>query len=422
MKEGLSQELYKYLDEHRSIHASSVQLRGWLEQATSVVERRERLVMWLTSVGAARSNETGAFLSSAEVASFLVKLGMSNGGMSVLDPACGAGLLLSIASEQLCASVSHGIEVNSSAAQLAELLLPPPAKVFRGDTLTGSFPLEEQYDLIISEPPFGLRLETPYRAPNGGEALTDAGDAILCWSAPKLTAKGRAVFLLSASCLGRRGARMWKSLAAQGVYVKALIHVPSGLLKATPIESYIAVLDRTHREKVFTAQFGVDGDLQSQVAKNFEADKPGKKPAQGRLVDLSTFRGFKAFEATERLQEIATRKRLQPVPMQCLVKSHEVLVGSEASAVDAANDVYLPLTGRCEAVLHPDALAKRSGKVVRLVINGEFADARFVAASLNSEIGRLFIESVSPPSGMLKRVSVELLLQGIFYRKRSRSW
>jgi hypothetical protein len=415
MSEDLSKELFEYLDKRRGVLALSDQLWGWLEEASDVTLRRERLKVWLSSVSSARSSEAGEFLSTAEVASFMAKLGLVGGGTSVLDPACGVGLLLSLAAEGLSASVIHGIELNTQVARMAELLLPAPAKIFTGNTLNGTFPLEREYDLIISEPPFGHRLKAPYSPPKGGEILTETGDALLCWAAAKLSPGGRAVFLVSASCLSSRGDRLWKSLSAEGVHVRALIHVPSGHLKATAIESYIAVVDRTSREKVFTAQFGIDADLQCQITANFEAHRAGKRPAQGRLVEFSTFQGFKSLEATERLQEMAKRKGLQAVPMQNLIKAHEVLKGSEASVVDAANDLYLPLTGRCEAVLHPGALTAKSGKVARLVINGELADARFVAASLNSEIGQLFIETISPPSAILKQISMELLLQGTFY-------
>lgn len=415
MNDDLGNKLWEYLEKRRGIAPLSDSLHGWLEEADNITHRRERLSVWLARVGSDRFSEAGEFLSTAELAGFMAKLGQVEGGASVLDPACGVGLLLSLAAEGLRASVIHGIEVNKQVSEMAGLLLPAPAKVFHGNSLSGTIPLEPEYDLIISEPPFGHRLRTSYSPSKGSDKLKETGDALLCWAVSKLSQQGRAVFLVSASCLSSRGDYLWKCVASEGGHVRALIHVPSGHLKATAIESYIAVVDRIPREKIFTAQFGNDGDLQQQIVANFQAHRVGKRPAQGRLVEFSTFQGFKSLEATERLKEMAKRKGLQSVPMQSLVKTHEVLKGSEASVVDAANDLYLPLTGRCEAVLHPDCLRAKSGKVVRLVVNGELADARFVAASLNSEIGQLFIESVSPPSAMLKQISMELLLRGTFY-------
>jgi hypothetical protein len=415
MNEVLAKNLWGYLDTRRGSSRMSDCLRGWLEEVVDVAARRERLEVWLETVGAGHSKEGGEFLSSAEVAAFMAKLGAVGGGSAVLDPACGVGLLLSLAADEIGASVIHGVDVNSDIVGMAVLLLPPSAQVFQGDSLKSSLPLKDEYDLIISEPPFCLRLKAPYSPPAGGESLTDVGDALLCWSVSKLAANGRAVFLLPASCLNSRGNRLWKSLSIQGVHVRALVHVPAGHLKATSIESYIAVVDRIVREKVFTAQYGTDENLQRQILANFEAHRAGKRPAQGRLVERSTFQGFRVIEAIEHLEEMAKRKGLKPIPMRKLVLKLEILKGTKAKFVDAANDLYLPLVGRFEAVLHPDALTAKSGKVARLVINSELADARFVAASLNNEIGRLFIATVSPPAGVLKLISSEMLLQGTFY-------
>lgn len=418
MNEVLAEKLLGYLDVRRGSSSSSPTsdcLRGWLEEVVDVVSRRERLAVWLETVGAGHSKEGGEFLSSAEVAAFMVKLGMVGGGSAVLDPACGVGLLLSLAADAIGASVVHGVDVNSDIARMAGLLLPPSAHVFEGDSLKSSLPLRDEYDLIVSEPPFCVHLKAPYSPPAGGESIADVGDALLSWSGSKLAANGRAVFLLPASCLNSRGDRLWKSLSMQGVHVRALIHVPAGHLMATSIESYIAVVDRIARERVFTAQYGADENLQREIVANFRAHRAGKRPAQGRLVERSSFQGFRVIEAVEHLEAMARRKGLKPIPMGTLVLKHEVLKGAEATFVDAANDLYLPLVGRFEAVLHPDALTAKAAKVARLVINSEFADAHFVAASLNNEIGRLFIATVSPPAGVLNRISLAMLLQGTFY-------
>ena len=415
MSKELTKSLMDYLAEHHRGLDSPFHVGGWLEQASDSTHRRERMKVWLELVAQSRFSQTGEHLSTADLARFMAKLGALGGGTTVLDPACGVGLLLSLAAQELQASVVHGIELQSTVARMAEILLPEMAKVFNGNSLNALFPIEKRYDLIISEPPFGARLRPAYFPKNGGVALTDAGDALLCWAATKLGEQGRAVFLVSASCLGLRGAHMWKNIAAEGVHVRALIHVPSGHLKSTAIESYIAVLDRNPRDKIFTAQFGTDNDLQRHIFGNFEAHRAGKRPAQGRLAELSDFQGFKPLEAKELLQEMAKRKGLHAIPMQQLVKAHQILKGSSAAVVDGANDLYLPMTGRIMAVLHPDAITVKSANVIRLVLNAELGDARFVVASLNREIGRLFIETVCGPSALIKQIHTTLLLQSTFY-------
>lgn len=415
MKSTLHAELFRYLESNRGSLSVDEQLRGWLEVAAEVSQRRERLQAWLAYVGVRRSRESGEFLSNAEVASFMATLGAVGGCEAVLDPACGAGLLLAYAGEKTGASVVHGIEINEQVAELSRLLAQETAVVFNGDSLTGEFALAELYDLILSEPPFNSRLSHPFLARGTGEAMTEIGDALLCWSAAKLSPQGRAVFLLSTSFLNSRGDRLRSALVAMGVHVRALIHVPSGQLKATDVESYIVVVDRHVREKIFTAQFGTDESLQQQILANYEAHRAGSRPAQGRLVEMLGFLGFKALEATERLAEHAKRSGLKPILMRDLVTECIVMKNASVTVDDAANDLYLSLAGKCEAVLQPDAVATKTLSVARLVINEEKADARFVVASLNRKVGRLFLESISLPSYGIRRVSVDSLLAGTFY-------
>lgn len=415
MNETLASKLFEYLNARRGESTISGNLRGWLEMEADSARRRERLKVWLETVGAGHSKEGGEFLSTPEVATFMAKLGAEGGGASVLDPACGVGLLLSLATEELSATVVHGVDVNSQVADMAELLLPSTAQVFHGNCLHGSLPLQKCYDLIISEPPFAFRLSKPFAAPGSGEIFNDTSDALLAWSSSKLSPAGRAVFLLSASCIGSRGEKLWKSLGAVGLNLRALIHVPSGHLKATAIESYIAIADRSHHETIFTAQYGSDEALQRQILTHYQSHQPGKRPAQGRLISLPNFRGFKVLEAEERLHETAKRKGLKSVPMRQLILEHKVLKVSEAAVVDGANDLYLPLAGFGNTVLHPDSLTAKSGKVVRLVINGELADARFLAAALNDDLGRLFLDTVTLSSAVVRQINLEMLLGAEFY-------
>jgi len=416
MTKDLHKVLFEYLDHHRAISRIDDQLKPWLETGNDAVQRRERLIVWLETIGAGQSGTNSEFLSTTEIAMFMARLGAVGGGNSVLDPACGAGLLLSLAAEEIGASIIHGIEITETVSELARLLNPEPAIILTGNSLKNQFPLAPEYDCIISEPPFGARLCERFIASGSEQVLTDVGDALLSWSASKLSPKGRAVFLLPVTCLSPRGDKLWKSLSEQGIHIQALIHVPSGLLKATKLESYIAVVGPVPREQVFVAQYGADKDLQQQILKNFECHQEGKQPAQGRLVKKNGFLGFKALSASERLRERARRSGLKPVAMKDLVIQFDVL-NSASSEIASVNAFYLMLNGRCEAVITPDELLTRAKgkKIARLVLDDNLADARFVVLSMNNEVGRLFLDSVSQASSSLRHVNITELMQGTFY-------
>ena len=341
MKTQSARELYEHLDLLRGGSPMQIdqELAGWLANGADSAERRERLLTWLETIGAGHAREAGAFFSTAEVASFIARLAAVGGGASVLDPVCGTGLLMNDAAEALRADVIHGIELNAGMAETSRLISPENAMVFQGDSLRGDYPLADSYDLIIAEPPFGLRLRENFTSPFGGAPITDLGNALVCKWVQHLSPDGRAVFLLPASCLSSRGKRMWRGLASGGYHLRALIHVPSGNLKSTMAESYIVVLDRSARETVFTAQFGKDEALQKQIISNYENHRRGGKQAQGRLVELESFGGFKAMEAGERLIEHAKRAGLTAVKIADLLESFDIIRSASDPVEDGDNDV-----------------------------------------------------------------------------------
>jgi hypothetical protein len=415
-----SKEVFDFFDLHRDMssvddHRGFDLLVRWLETASDSLKRRELLLTWLNNLGAGHSHRGGEFLSTPEVADFMARIGALDGGTSVLDPACGVGFLISAAAERLGAKIIHGIEINTRLTESARLVIPDDAEIFEGDAIHGSFPLADQYDLIICEPPFGARLQTQYQSNLCSSPVIDAGNAMVYMSVKKLSPHGRAVFLLPASCLLAIGKRMWRSLAENGFHLRALINVPSGLLKSSTVESYIAVIDRSPRDLLFTAQFGKDESIQNQIIKNFIAHSSGNRQAQGRLVNLQKFKGFKAMEAGERLIEYAGRSGLLPIPMKEMVVECQVLSSVNDPIEDNSNSIYIQLHGRCEAVLSLDGIQPKNIKILRLVLDGNVADARFVAASLNDEVGRLFLESVSRPYNFMMNLDKQALMDATFY-------
>ncbi|MCB1092809.1 MAG: N-6 DNA methylase, partial [Verrucomicrobiae bacterium] len=352
-------------------------------------------------------------MSTSDLSRFMARLGAIGGGNAVIDPACGAGLLLAMAEEELGHSDAiFGIDLNRDIAEIARLVVPRSAEIANADSLDEGLALASMYDLVISEPPFNAPLSRPYKP---APALKNVGEALLHRFSGRLSLSGRGVFLFPPSCVGEKGKKLWDSLRENKVYLRALIHVPSGHLKSTAIDSYIVVVDRIPRDEIFTAQFSVDDALITEILGNYEAHRSGSIAAQGRLVNLSEFRGFKALEASERLKVHAKRAGLLPIRMRDLIVKHEVLKNSSETVDDLSNDLYLPLAGRCRAVLQPGEITSKTVPIARLVLNETLADARFVAASLNREVGKWFLESVTLPTFGIRRIGLEQLLDATFY-------
>ena len=418
MNENLRQkELWDFVSDLRGKTPADEHLKEWLLDIDDHQTRWERLDVWLRSGWGDRSARNAEHLPSEAVVPFMAKLAAIGGGESVLDPACGSGLLLSLVGKNLGASVLHGIDINVETAGTARILASENTEIFCGDSVHGDHPIEDSYDCIIAEPPMGLQLNPPLRLPDGAGKVTDVGEALLCQSASRLSESGRAVFLLPPAYSSQKGQELWNRLENLGGHLRALIHVPAGHHKAASIDYYIVVVDRVARDEVFTAQFGTDPTLEQEILNNYEKHQTGKRLAQGRLVRLEVFRGFPSLDANEQLKQLARRSGLSPAPMSSLVMKHESLTGLDDATTDSSNDLFITIAGKRQAVLTLSDLGSLSKKrkLVRLVLDAEQVDARFMVDSLNSEVGRLFIDSISSGSTIQRVAAVQDLLDGVYY-------
>lgn len=418
MNADLNRELHDYAELHRGNLRIEEMLPGWLQAGTSLQERLERLKVWLESFAAGYRSGAGEYLSTPEVATFMVKLAgetVPKKEASIIDPACGAGLLLAEATMRLRTCSVYGIEIKSMVAAISRSLLGSSGEVLLGNSMDDTLDLPADFDVVISEPPFGARLQIAHPSPFEDKPITDLSSALICRWVQRLSAEGVAVFLLPGVSMAENRKRLWTGLASMGFHLRAAIHVPSGLLKATDAESYIVAIDRTERAEIFTAQLTRDTKLQEQILANYRAHQRGGLPAQGRLTTLDSFRGFKAMAAKESLAQYAKRAGLTGVPVEELVEAFEFYPDPSKIEVDGDQDVFLPVRGKCEAVLSPTDLSVTRTGVIRMAINPKLADARFVAESMNDELGRLFLDSVTTVSATIRTLDRDALQKATFY-------
>lgn len=105
-------------------------------------------------------------------------------GAVVLDPSCGDGAILDVASERWC--VTRGIELDSSRASTA---LAKGHAVTAGDALARSWP---SCDLLVQNPPFSLALDFVRRAAQYAAERGSMTASLVRLSF--LSSKGRAAF------------------------------------------------------------------------------------------------------------------------------------------------------------------------------------------------------------------------------------
>ena len=414
--DSFAAELFTFLDQTRSSSSLDAYdfLTKWIELGDTSLDKANRLKVWLESPATRNTHiRTGVHFSPPSMAAFMAKLGAVDECDSVLDPACGTGLLLQSAAVTTKAKVIEGVELIQQFAELSRLVLPDYATVIQGDSL-GAVPLSlPAYDLIVCEPPFGYKLAKPWTSENSEGSISDFANALLCKSVALLSERGKCVFLLPASCISLIGKKLFEKLGKQGFFLRALIHVPAGSLLSVGIHSYIVVMDRTDRPDTFVAQYNTDIGYQTCLISNFKNHRQKGPHAHGALVKFDSFTGFPAFEATIQISGVAKKSGLQPVPLLEFCRIIDKHQSDEACESLSEEIVYISPTNTIKASMASTDVNGRDQ--VQLAINTEKVDVRYFVSSLNSSLGKLFIDSVCTQANLNRKIDVVRLSRADYY-------
>ncbi len=409
-------ELWEFIDANRGVSRPEELIREWVAAGRDHRERRQRLRSWITARGSAIG---GQFFSSPDLADFMgqVAAAAACGAGSILDPVCGSGYLLRAAADASGASVIHGVDINPSMSDLARLVLPESAVVFTGDVLADDVPLQSQYDLVVAEPPFGLRVRSPVAIRGvDGNVRGDFTDVLAAWASSRLSERGKAILILPTSFLwARRSELVRQVLGVLGCVVTACVHLPGGSLQGTGVEAYVVIIERYDQGEVFVGQYTKDPAHQRVLVDNLASRKEGRRPAQGRICSWTNFRGYRSIEAEDRIQRLVPRLGFAPVPMGALVIDATRTDRTAFARLQAKpNSVYLPLAGRGKATTSQETLSGRLRNYVQLQLNPDLADARFVAHLLNRELGQAFLDTLRTGT-TIEHLRLPDLLNATFY-------
>lgn len=315
---------------------------------------------------------------------------------SVLDPACGSGLLLHSVAESCSPSSLEGVEINSEMQESAEKLLDNRAHIHCGNFLRVADGLGESYDLIVSHPPLGCRLDSDQRdALPGLPRSRDLAEAIVYWSCSRLSGAGLAAFVLSARSDCDRNFQ--QNVNDLGCRISGLIRIPSGMLLGTHALGSVVLIERGEQGEVFVAKLSEDPNVQDQILKNLATPgRRGRRPALGDWCRLEDYRGFEAYENQLRLLKQVDNPHFQHVRGSD-VFSRVTRVGDEESLENDFSeddgDVLIGLNGK--VFLGRDEAPRNIRNLIHVRINQDFVDPYYFRHWIRSEVGQLAIGSVS---------------------------
>lgn len=215
------------------------------EAARSVVDR----FLGVGSRGDRSQYGTATSLSSATVVA-AAGTSATNAG-TVLDPACGiAGTLLGVGHYTPEAQL-FGVELHRHTATLARLLVhltKNDATIVTGDSLTNDPFADVQANLVVCEPPLGMRIpresiEQLQRSSFGHSLRSPLSEELfLLYAAQHLAAGGHAYILTTLSPTFRIPFKEQRQrLTAEG-HIEAVVELPAGLFSATRVPAVLWVL------------------------------------------------------------------------------------------------------------------------------------------------------------------------------------
>ena len=327
---------------------------------------------------------------------------------TIVDPVCGAGVLLAAVARAGNPEIIHGVDINPSAIAAASSILGDRAKLVVGNTFSSSEGMQERYDLIVADPPLGARLDqnaVPFPLASS-PGLFD--NEILVWAASRIGKNGAALVVVRPGFFPVSSIQSNQVLGAvqkTGCCVRAAIHIPGGTRVGTSMASYLLVIGPGEQKEIFIGQLESDPQQQARLLSNLTRGKSKGSPSLGRVCSLSEFHGYDSFVAQENLSRLARECGWQKHPTAAVFPQLEVLRKGRAQALsEDANSLYLKLSIEDRATTRLDEL--RSGKsqtlddIVHLKLDPKVADPVFMEHWFNeSRVGRMTLEGMRSRGG-----------------------
>jgi len=416
-------DLWAYIDEHRGRDSSTGLIAQWLDEQLASPRGKGVTPDMISALSMHPGMwQDGHFLTPKPLAEFFARLAGIYSPRSVLDPVCGCGVLLHAVATSVRAETVHGIEINARGARIARALLGENAQIVKGDALSPQPGILDRYDLIVADPPLGMRLTKEQKVGALGEAFRgEFGHALTVWACEHLHDGGAALVIVTPSFLhGPWAKEIRQALNKVSGCIRALIHLRGGTLQSTGTDSYLVLIERGEQQEVFVGQFLDDKQHQEALIKNIKRRKAGAQPALGRLCHLSSFKGFDAFLAQDRLKRLVRKYGWKGICASDLITAHCTLTPKNPGRLEHGPDsCYLRIVGRPIAALDLDDLRDpkqhRISRVLHMHINSKYADPRFLVHWFNtSQIGQATLASLTVGSNGT-RIDVKCLLEATFH-------
>lgn len=363
----------------------------------------------------------GEFCTPRLISEFIAGVAKRIKPASIFDPACGHCLLLASVGSAAEAKTLRGIEINSEVAERADRIWEGAIEVIKGEALSLLEKNKQQYDMIISDPPLGLRLSTKQlEALQKKPEANDFTSALILSTLHALSPNGIGLFTVAPSFfLGSQREKFLNGLHGAGFRISACIQVPCGTRLNTSIATYLIVVNRGEQGDVFIGQLKDDDAHLEHILANFYRKRPKGDISLGRLCNLSSFQGYEGFAAREQLERLAREWGWSWHNGNDIIRGYEISRSGQPvkwpSLPEDTESIFIRLIGQPRASRQSEELPKTKD-IAHIKLNTDLVEPAFFVYWLNeSRIGRLTLGAVQtgvtiPRTELAKLIGTKIYL------------
>jgi len=231
---------------------------------------------------------TGQYYTPDYITELISEFSRKFSAKRILDPACGSGGLLQSVCQVLRGSVEAvGVEINSGVFSLAKSK-NPGIRFINSDFFSAPSDLLGAFNLIVCNPPFGLRIEKEI----AGLRLRSGEGAFILTSLQLLQPNGHLVFVVPEGILFRDSEKALRDFVVEKYSLEAVISLPVGTFKPyTGAKTSILIIKNTaQKQKVFFSEYLERSSLE-QIISNYFSETSNQNLSQGFWVPLSEIQG-----------------------------------------------------------------------------------------------------------------------------------
>jgi type I restriction-modification system DNA methylase subunit len=226
---------------------------------------------------------TGEYYTPDYITQLISEFSRQFAAKRILDPACGSGGLLYSVHQAHGSSVETvGIELNPQVFSLATS--KNPEVLFRNSDFFSLSPEElGTFDLIVCNPPFGMRVDKEI----SGVRMRSGEGAFILASLQLLQANGHIIFVIPEGILFRDSDKILRDLVTEKYSLEAIISLPTGtFMPYTGVKtSLLIVKNAIQRKNIFFAEYLEKSSLK-QIITNYSSEISTQNLSQGFWIPI----------------------------------------------------------------------------------------------------------------------------------------